>query len=97
MTDRITDAQLLHFVQEVRRQFPNVSLHSLSVAEGVVSFKVDVVPVKVSDLTPTTEEMEFVHRGQMINAIKAVRQRANLTLKEAKDLVEGWRANKIPF
>jgi ribosomal protein L7/L12 len=36
----------------------------------------------------TPEEMEFIHKGMKIQAIKAVRERKGMALKDAKEYVE---------
>lgn len=48
-------------------------------------------------LVPTTEELRFISERKLIQAIKALRERTHMGLKDAKDLIEYWRDNPIPF
>ena len=41
------------------------------------------------------EVWKLVHTGHMINAIKLVRERTGLGLKESKDLVDGLRRDDV--
>lgn len=43
--------------------------------------------------TLTREEMQMARPGNIINAIKAVRARTNMGLKDAKDLVDDYVRN----
>lgn len=42
---------------------------------------------------PTSAEAQFVREGRKINAIKAVRERTFLGLRDAMSLVESWQQN----
>lgn len=51
-------------------------------------------PLPGSDPTiPTAEEVVYMNASRVIDAIKSVRMRSRLGLREAKDLVNMWRAN----
>lgn len=41
------------------------------------------------------EEADFMRKGLKINAIKALRDRTFMSLREAKDYVEGWDGRTI--
>jgi len=49
-------------------------------------------PVSVSDTRFTQDEVNMIVSGRKIEAIKMVRQRTGYGLKEAKDLVESYKA-----
>ena len=63
----------------------------LESVEKLLSVKgIDVVVSKV-DVRFTTTEVDLIKAGQKISAIKEVRTRTGMGLKEAKDLVESFR------
>lgn len=43
--------------------------------------------------TLTFDEIALCHTGQWIQAVKAVRARTGMGLKESKDLVDRWRVD----
>jgi ribosomal protein L7/L12 len=53
-------------------------------------------PTTPRDQLPT-EAVAAVSRGRLIEAIKIVRERHGLGLKEAKDLVDRYRSNPMPM
>lgn len=64
---------------------------------GRQRFPVDAEPPR--PITPVhglpAEAIAAISRGQLIEAIKMVRQATGLGLKEAKDLVDGYRGNPV--
>lgn len=64
---------------------------------GKQSFPLDPAPlIAATDGGLPAEAMAALSKGQVIEAIKIVREKTGLGLKEAKDLVEGYRHGDTP-
>lgn len=68
-------------------------------ASGRQSFPVDPAPLAniATDSGFPPEAMAALSNGQVIEAIKIVREKTGLGLKEAKDLVDGYRHGGTPL
>lgn len=73
---------------------PNLALIILRHMNDVLS-RVDLVLPSKLELNRT--EMKLVLERKKIHAIKEVRNRTGLGLKESKDLVDAWDTEVVPF
>lgn len=46
---------------------------------------------------PNFDEVRLMKAGRLIDAIRSLRQRTNLGLREAKDVTDMWRANESKY
>ena len=89
----INGGQLIHAIKLVRRQRPELGLkEAKDYVEAVAAGRQAALPEKPppEELAPldTVELLRLVDQGKAIAAIKLVRERTGLGLKEAKDYVE---------
>lgn len=92
---KMNSDEMLHLVQKIVADNPGISLVRFDADTQEITFSTLRVANSVG-LVPL--EVEFIMKNQMINAIKAYRERTHCGLKEAKDICEQYRAFKnVPF
>lgn len=92
---KMNSTEMLHLVQKIVAENPGITLERFDADTQQITFSTLRVSNSIG-LVPL--EVEYIMKNQIINAIKAVRERTGCGLKEAKDLCEQYRNFKnVPF
>lgn len=99
---RLTQAQRDQLVSEIGEKVHAAALvsdvfGSIEVQRGWETIAGYLAKVSGDSTYPSVQEIEYMKQGRTLDAIRSARQRSSFGLREAKDLVDMWRAHPSKY